>query len=44
MSVDRPARTRSGPERQILSLGVAFAFCTVVVAGMLGYWGLIRGP
>jgi peptidoglycan glycosyltransferase len=44
MSANRPVQTQSGPERQITSLGVAFAVCMVVAAGMLGYWGLIRGP
>jgi peptidoglycan glycosyltransferase len=34
----------SGSERQITSLGVAFALCMLVAAGMLGYWGLIRAP
>jgi len=44
MSVDRSRPAPSGTERQITTLGLAFAFCMLLAAGMLGYWGLVRGP
>jgi peptidoglycan glycosyltransferase len=44
MDVDRNPRASNQPERQIAALGRVFALCMLVAAGMLGYWGLVRGP
>ena len=44
MGRERTSLAPPGPERLIASLGAAFAVCIVLAAGMLGYWGLIRGP